>query len=226
LVQQAPDGVMREDERRARRVFAAGQTLDASADVDLARALIAREPQAPRALWRRFAPMVSGILRRSLGPGYDVEDLAQEVFLCVFEKVPGLRDPNALKAFVRSITVLTARGELRRAWRRSWMRWANESDPSGKAQVHVDTDAREALVRFYAVLDRINAHDRTLFVLRFVEGLDLAEVAAASGVSLATAKRGLTRAWSKVIVFAERDPVLCEYLAPTEVDDIRAGRRR
>ena len=166
--------------------------------------------------------MVFRTLRGALGPEQDVEDLAQEVFLVVFEKVPALREPKALKAFIRSIAALTARSELQRLWRRRWIGWAEGGDASEKALVHVDTDGREALGRFYAVLDRINAPDRTLFVMRFVEGFDLVELAAASGVSVATTKRRLARAQSKVILFVERDPVLSEYLS----GDVRPGRGR
>src|SRR4051812_47989767 len=198
-------GVMRE-ERGARVLLLPGATLDDSEDADLARALIARDPKAPRTLWRRFAPMVFRMLRRALGPGHDVEDLAQEVFLCVFEKVPSLREPKALKAFVISITVLTTRSELRRLWVRRWIRLSGKGDATTKAVVHLDTDARE-------VLDRISAQDRTLFVLRFMEGLGLLEVAAAAGMSLATTKRRLSRAWAKVILLVERDPVLSQYLS-------------
>jgi RNA polymerase sigma-70 factor (ECF subfamily) len=205
--------VMRE-ERGARVLLLPGATLDDSEDEDLARALIARNPLAPRTLWRRFSPMVFRMLRRALGPGHDVEDLAQEVFLCVFEKVPTLREPKALKAFVISITVLTTRSELRRLWVRRWTRLSRKGDATSKAVVHLDTDAREALARFYAMLDRINAQDRTLFVLRFMEGLGLLEVAAASGLSLATTKRRLARVWAKVILLVERDPVLSHYVAP------------
>ena len=205
-------GVMRE-ERGARVLLLPGATLDDSEDADLARALMARDPLAPRTLWRRYSPMVFRMLRRALGPGHDVEDLAQEVFLCVFEKVPTLREPKALKAFVISITVLTTRSELRRLWVRRWTRLSGKGDATSKAVVHLDTDAREALTRFYAVLDRINAQDRTLFVLRFMEGLGLLEVAAASGLSLATTKRRLARVWAKVILLVERDPILSPYLS-------------
>jgi RNA polymerase sigma-70 factor (ECF subfamily) len=210
---------MREVEHGARLLVLPGATLDESDDAELARALIARDPRAPRALWRRFAPMVFRMLRRALGPGHDVEDLAQEVFLCVFEKVTTLREPKALKAFVISITVLTTRSELRRLWVRRWIRLSGKGDATGKAVVHLDTDAREALSRFYSVLDRINAQDRTLFVLRFMEGLGLLEVAAAAGLSLATTKRRLARVWSKVRLLVERDPILCEYITNRDDND-------
>jgi RNA polymerase sigma-70 factor (ECF subfamily) len=210
---------MREVERGARLLVLPGAALEESDDAELARALIARDPQAPRALWRRYAPMVFRMLRRALGPGHDVEDLAQEVFLCVFEKVPTLREPKALKAFVISITVLTTRSELRRLWVRRWIRLSGKTDPTGKAVVHIDTDAREALGRFYGVLDRVNAQDRTLFVLRFMEGLGLLEVAAAAGLSLATTKRRLARVWSKVRLLVERDPILAEYITNRDDDE-------
>ena len=69
----------------------------------------------------------------------------------------------------------------------------------------------EALTRFYKILDRVNTTDRTAFVLRFMEGLELAEVATALGLSLATTKRRLARVWARVILLVERDPVLVEY---------------
>jgi RNA polymerase sigma-70 factor (ECF subfamily) len=54
-----------------------------SAEVALARAVVAGEPWAEREVWERYAPMVHGVLRRALGPGHDFEDLLQDVFLRV-----------------------------------------------------------------------------------------------------------------------------------------------
>ena len=65
--------------------------LEEADDATLARALIGRSPAAPRVAWKRFAPMVRRILRRSLGPEGDIEDVVQDVFLCLFERVPTLR---------------------------------------------------------------------------------------------------------------------------------------
>ena len=181
-------------------------------DADLVRALIAREPHAARVLWRRFAPMVFRILRRTLGPGHDVEDFAQEIFLCVFEKVSKLREPTALRKFVISTTVLTSRSEIRRRWVRRWIRLAVTGDASEDAIIEVDTDSREALWRFYGVLDRLRPRDRTLFVMRYIEERPLMQAAEALGISLATTKRRLARAQAKVQLLVERDPVLCDYV--------------
>ena len=133
--------------RRGRRPghLAARAALADSDDATLARALIARDPRAPRVLWQRFAPMVFRMLRRTLGADHDLDNLAQEVFLCVFEKVRALREPKALKAFVISVTSLTMRHELRRRWVRRWVRLSGKTDAAELEIVTPDTDAREAL---------------------------------------------------------------------------------
>src|SRR5438128_144218 len=61
------DGLMRDVDDGARVIPLPGAALSASDDATLARALIARDPRAPRVLWQRFAPMVFRMLRRTLG---------------------------------------------------------------------------------------------------------------------------------------------------------------
>ena len=185
-------------------------------DVALACALIAGELNAPRIAWNRYSPLVRRILRRSLGPARDVEDTVQDVFLCVFDKVPGLRNPAALRAFIISVTVRTLRYEIRRRRVRSWLRLSGDTETPDLRVVHADTDSREALVRFYQVLDRINVRDRTAFTLHFIEGMEVQEVASSLGVSVPTTRRCLARAKERLVLFARRDPLLTEYVAHLE----------
>lgn len=186
-------------------------------DATLASALIAKEKAAPRVAWSRFAPLVRRILRRSLGPQHDVEDIVQDVFLCLFERVHTLRDPVALKAFIIAITVRTARYEIRRARVRRWVGLSRTAELPDLRVVNADTSSQHALIHFYETLNRINERDRTAFVLRFVEGMEAAEVAAALDVSVPTARRCFTRAWERVTFFAKRDPFLVDYLSGLEV---------
>lgn len=186
-------------------------------DATLARALMAKDQTAPRVAWSRFAPLVRRILRRSLGPQHEVEDIVQDVFLCLFERVHTLRDPVALKAFVIAIAVRTARYELRRARVRRWVGLSRTAELPDLRVVNADTSSQHALIHFYRTLDRINTRDRTAFVLRFVEGMEAAEVAAALDVSVPTARRCFTRAWQRVTFLAQRDPFLVDYLSQLEV---------
>jgi len=187
-------------------------------DATLVHKLIDQHPQAARLIWQRFAPMVHRMLRRSLGPDEDVEDLAQEVFMCVFQKASSLREPQALKAFVITVTAFTVRGELRRRWSRRWLRRQRPETSRGLLVSNQDVESREALRRFYQILDRVGSQDRTAFVLRFIEGMPLEDVAAALDVSVATAKRRLARVWDRVVLLAERDSALVDYLSGLERD--------
>jgi len=191
-------------------------------DATLVHKLIDQHPHAARLIWQRFAPMVHRILRRSLGPDEDVEDLAQEVFMCVFQKASTLREPQALKAFVITVTAFTVRGELRRRWSRRWLRRQRPQTGPGQLVSNQDIESREALRRFYDILDRVGTQDRTAFVLRYIEGMPLEDVATALDVSVATAKRRLARVWDRVVLLAERDTALVDYLSGLERDGVCA----
>lgn len=160
----------------------------------------------------RYAPIVSWVLRRTLGPDPSLEDLSQEVFICVLRKLPELRAPQALKAFIVSTTVLTARWELRRRRTRQAIAMMDNRASIAPDTMARDADAREALRRLEALLARLNARDRHAFVLRFIEAKELIAVAAALRLSLATTKRCIARSWARVAVLAQRDPLLVEYV--------------
>jgi RNA polymerase sigma-70 factor (ECF subfamily) len=135
--------------------------------------------------------------------------MVQEVFLTLFARVHTLREPRAVRAWVLSITAHTIRRELRRRAARRWLHFGVPPDARAPA---ADLDSREAVVRLYRILDRLGTNDRTVFVLRYLEGLDLTDVSQAVGVSLATTKRRVARAWRKVVDGARRDDALFAYL--------------
>ena len=172
--------------------------------------LVGHDPRAPRVAWNRFAPMVHRMLKRAFGPAHEIDDLVQEVFLVLFDRVHTLREPKALRAFVIAITAHTIRRELRR---KAAARWLHLGDAPAPRARDVDLDSREALVRLYGILERLGSDDRTAFTLRFLEGLELVDVAHAMGISLATTKRRLAHAWSRIVMHAQRDPALVEYLS-------------
>lgn len=189
-------------------------------DAGLACAAAEGHSGAPAAIWDRYATLVCGLLRRSLGPSVDVEDLVQETFLAFFREVKNLRDPSALRSFLVGITVRVARGALRRRRLRRWLMLTDDGVLPEEPWEGVDEGAREALARLYALLDRLDEKTRLLFVLRHIEGLELTEAAEATGVSLATAKRHLAKATARVQAMTERDPLLAAYLDPVQEEDL------
>ncbi len=181
-------------------------------DSGLVRAAIHGDPGAPGLIWDRYSRLVRGVLRRSLGDD-EVDDHVQEVFLRFFRQVEGLRKPGSLRCFLIGIAMRVAGSELRRRRVRRFMRVAPAEELEGGPASPRDDDAREAVRRLYAILDRVDSRTRLLFVLRYVEALELTEIAEALEVSLATAKRHLSRAGDRVFSLAGRDEMLLGYLA-------------
>lgn len=188
-------------------------------DATLARAILDGHPAAPSALWDRFAPLVRAILRRALGPGHDVTDLVQEAFLGFFRSVADLRDPGALRPFLIGITVHVARSELRRRRVRRFLHLTDSGVLPERAAGEDDPEAREALGRLYGILDQLDGSSRLAFVLRHIEELELTEVAAALGWSLATTKRRLAKVTARILAMVEHDPVLARYATAGQRSD-------
>jgi RNA polymerase sigma-70 factor (ECF subfamily) len=73
-------------------------------------------------------------------------------------------------------------------------------------------EVEEALRATYRVLDRLPVEERVVFALRFIEGMEVAEVANACGVSLSTVKRRLGKASARFASWAKAEPALADWL--------------
>jgi RNA polymerase sigma-70 factor (ECF subfamily) len=183
-------------------------------DAALVAAVRARAPHAAGRVWDRYSNLCRRLLRRVLGPSAEVEDALQEVFLRLFRDFDSLREPTALRSFLIGITLHIATGELRR---RRARRWLLLSDDGALPEYEFATEdpqheQRQALQALYRILDRIDAKRRLVFVLRYVEGLELAEMSLVLGCSLATTKRRVADSAERVCRLAARDPHLGHYV--------------
>jgi RNA polymerase sigma-70 factor (ECF subfamily) len=185
-------------------------------ELDLARTWLGGEQAAAAALWRHFAPAVRGMLVRALGPGADMEDALQEIFLRVFAKGRTLRDPARLRSFVVAIAVHYIRSEFRKRRLRRLVRLSREGDlPEPHGAATPQPAAHMALRNLYRALDRLPARERLAFTLRFFEGAELAEGAALMATSVATFKRSLSAAKARLWALTGEDPWLAPYLSGT-----------
>lgn len=190
-----------------------GATGRALTDAELVRALRADDPAAPALLWCRCAPAVGRVLAKALGPGVDIEDLTQEVFLRVFVRLPSLRDPAALRGFVLAVAMNVLKWEIRRRWVGRKMRLSVTGTLPDIETTPVDTEARHTLRRCYRIFDTLPATERLAFVLRYMEGMTIEEVASALSVSTSTAKRWVNRGAAKIAEQVAGDPDLRDYFA-------------
>ena len=182
-------------------------------DSVLAQALVEGRKEAAQEAWRRFNPLVHRTLRRMLGPGVDLQDLTQEVFLRFFGKVSELKKLGSLRSFVMAIAIRRAQEEIKRRRVRRWFAPFLGDALMGPMTTEIDPEAREAIVHLYRLIDRLNVRDRAIYILRYIEGLEQAEIAQAIGLSVSTVRRRLDRITKRVTSLMTADPVLAEYLA-------------
>ncbi len=180
-------------------------------DAELVGELVKNRPEAHRLAIERFAPPVRSLLRRSLGSDNEIDDLQQEVFLSLFRRITSLRDPRSLRPFVMAIALRIVFHERRRC--RRLARHTLEPElvrvfPTTKRDTAV---ASYALIRLRKLLLRLHQRERKTFVLHFVEGMTVTEIADALQLSPATTRRSFNRAWLHVTKWAARDAFLSDY---------------
>jgi RNA polymerase sigma-70 factor (ECF subfamily) len=159
----------------------------------------------------RYGRYVERLLVRVVGLTPDVPDLLHEVFTRALERVHEIKQPDALKGWLGSLTIFTARAWLRnRRFRRTWLRFLPPEEVPDPVAPVLEPDVQDALRRVYRVLEHLPVDERIAFGLRFMDGMGLRETAELCGVSPATIKRRLSRAEARFLADAGRDPLLRE----------------
>lgn len=120
---------------------------------------------------------------RLCGDWHAAEDLVQRTFVLLYRYWRQANAASSLDAYVRKMLV-NVYLEDRRAW------WSRRVTPSAEPRAEGDsTDAgAESRLDLMAALARISRGQRAVLVLRYWEGLDVAETAEALGCSPGTVK--------------------------------------
>jgi RNA polymerase sigma-70 factor (ECF subfamily) len=178
----------------------------------LVAAIRAGEPAGGAALYDWHHDYIRRVLMRVIGPDGNLEDLVQDVFVAAIEGIERLEDPQALKSWLAGIGVNVARAELRRRTRTSWLRFLPGPWLPEVEAVVSNPELDEAVRAAYRVLGQLQVDERIAFALRFIEGMELSEVASSCQTSLATTKRRLQSARKKFENMAGTYPELAPWL--------------
>ena len=144
------------------------------------------DPKAQRALYDAVAEVSMGICMRYAEGRDNAQDMLQDGFVKVFERIGGLKDPDKLAAWVYGVMVHTCIDHQRT--RRQWQPISEECEP---AELDTDPFAAEEIV---AALQQLTPMPRTVFNLCEVEGYTLDEVAKRLKTSNLAVRVALSRA--------------------------------
>lgn len=151
-------------------------------------------PASLESLFRSYSSYVAAIALRLLGRDDDVDDVVQDVFLSAWKGAANLRDPGAIKGWLATVTVRTARRRLKMRRVKMFLRLDDDPDYGNVVAPGASPEERALLSKIYTVLDGLPVEQRMAWTLRYVEREQLDDVARLCDVSLATAKRKITAA--------------------------------
>jgi RNA polymerase sigma-70 factor (ECF subfamily) len=170
---------------------------DSVGDAELVERAIRGDRWAREVLYRRHAGYLLGLSTRLLGNRGDAEEIVQDAFIAGFEQLATLREPAALRVWMGQIVVNLVRHRLRRLKLLRLLgldRGADDATLEALAAPGLHPEACGELALLDRALGKLRADLRIPWMLRNVEGLELTEVAAVCGCSLATVKRRLVDA--------------------------------
>ena len=144
-----------------------------AADTRLVEGLREGRAWAQRALLEEHTGLVERVLLRILGRFNELDDLVQDVFVRVLDRVDEIREPAALRGFIASIAVFVAREAIRRKRRKRWLVFGGPDETPEPVAEGVDEEARAALGELYDVLDKLDEDTRIAFTLRYIDGIDV-----------------------------------------------------
>jgi len=169
-------------------------------DFELAQQSAAGDSGAFEQIYRRHFRRVYALCLRMLGDPTQAEDLTQDVFVNLFNKIGSFRGESAFTTWLHRMTVNQVLMYFRKASTRSELTTEEGETP---VQIVRGTEDPNAM----PVVDRISLERaiaqlppgyRTVFVLHDVEGYDHDEIARTLGVSEGTSKSQLHKARLKL----------------------------
>ena len=139
-------------------------------------------PETPtfEQIYERHAQTVARWAARLGGPGVDVEEITQEVFMVVNRHLGDFRHESRVSTWLFGITAkVTANDRRRRKLRRFWVRPGARVDdrPAATATPLEELEQRERRALFYAALDALGERHRRALVLFELEELTIADIA-------------------------------------------------
>jgi RNA polymerase sigma-70 factor (ECF subfamily) len=184
-----------------------------SEEAALVRRVQARDEMAFREIVERYQAKVFSIIYGILRNHNDAEDIAQQVFSKVYFSIRNFDFRSSLLTWIYKITVNECYDYLRKKRVRKLVYESDfseedatrmeASDPAIDPAVPVDRKlAQQDLV--LKLLDRVSEEDRSLILLKEVEGHSVEELAAMTGLNENTIKVKLFRTRQKLLKAAQR----------------------
>lgn len=159
----------------------------------------AGQPQALAELVKRYQAAVLRVCISIVG-SRDVDDLVQEIFIKILQRLDRFEGRSALFTWIYEVTVNHCRDELRRRKRRRWFslqalpQTVVENIPLDERPVTDRIENDELEQRLHREINKLKPKYRELIVLRDLEGLSYEDIAQVCQIDVKLVKSRLYEA--------------------------------
>lgn len=158
---------------------------------DLIEGCIRGDRKMQRELYNRYAPKMYGLCLRYASNSEEAEDILQEGFIKVFNKIGSFRKEGSFEGWMRRIFVNTAIEQFRKKIHLQPITEYEENTVEGKYLSVLDSMAEKDIIQ---LVQQLSPGYRTVFNMYVVEGYTHKQIADALGISEGTSKSQLSRA--------------------------------
>jgi len=155
------------------------------------------DQEAFRYLVERYAQRVRNLIYSIFNDSSVVDDIAQEVFIRVYEALPKFRFESSFYTWLYRITVNKSRDEMRRKRARKFLSFhsmleKDDAELQSKMRVYPEDGAAKELVN--KGLQQLPEKFRVPIILKDIDGLSYEEMAEIMQCEIGTVKSRLSRA--------------------------------
>ena len=159
------------------------------------------------AIVRTHRPAIFRFLVASTRDPHAAENMTQECLLRAYQSREGFRGAASVKTWLMQIAVNVLRNELTNARLKFWKRTqrssvditaASEWLSDGHRSPEAAAVALQQVAAVWIAAESLPERQRTVFLLRFVEDMELLEIASVTGMKEGTVKTHLFRALQTV----------------------------
>ncbi len=168
-------------------------------DEQLVEAILRQQAPAQRLLYDKYARKMFGVCLRYAKGKEEAEDLLQEGFIKVFQKLSSYKAEGSLEGWIRRIIINTSLDYIRRQ-KINWTDIEHIHEPGSEPEIMQKMGTLELL----SLVQKLPTGFRTIFNLYAVEGFSHREIGVMLNISEGTSKSQYSRARSQLL------QMLCE----------------
>ena len=199
------------DENATFYEYLASKSQSQMTDEELVSGCISKNPSAQKLLFEKFSRKMMGVCLRYADRSEEAEDMLQNGFVKVFEKIETFRGSGSLEGWIRKIIVNESLTYLRK---NKAMRLNIDIDDSkymipGNSHVGENMNEKDLL----KMIQQLPIGFRTVFNMYAIEGYSHKEIAEQLGISEGTSKSQYSRARTHLQNMLKSESVFAETLA-------------